>query len=192
MGVAFAGSCDRKFSWRSRGNFALSYVLTVSFNDDAQFYVRFSNRPVWVKRFEAILPLQCRCRLRARASLRTRRKGPSSMGFENEGEQSLGRPYRQMRQVQADMRSHLIHRPARDIIPPRGGARVSPIDCDLVLSCCCSFLPAPAKLGAVNPDPVHDHGQSARQRHDRLFPAAAPGDLHRPGLEPRPFDGAGQ
>src|ERR1700693_1633301 len=29
------------------------------------------------------------------------------------------------RQVQADKRTHLIHRPARDIIPPRGGARVS-------------------------------------------------------------------
>ena len=29
------------------------------------------------------------------------------------------------RQVQADMRTHLIHRPARDIIPPQGGARVS-------------------------------------------------------------------
>src|SRR3974390_3067295 len=28
------------------------------------------------------------------------------------------------RQVQADIRTHLIHRPARDIIPPRGGARV--------------------------------------------------------------------
>ena len=27
--------------------------------------------------------------------------------------------------VQADMRTHLIHRPARDIIPPRGGTRVS-------------------------------------------------------------------
>src|SRR5258708_40127906 len=26
---------------------------------------------------------------------------------------------------QADMRTHLIHRPARDIIPPLGGARVS-------------------------------------------------------------------
>ena len=24
-------------------------------------------------------------------------------------------------------------------------------------------------------------------RHDRLFHPAAPGDLHRPGLEPRPF-----
>src|ERR1700732_5142342 len=28
------------------------------------------------------------------------------------------------RQVQADMRTHLIHRPARDIFPPRGGALV--------------------------------------------------------------------
>ena len=28
-------------------------------------------------------------------------------------------------QVQAEMRTHLIHRPARDIIPPLGGARVS-------------------------------------------------------------------
>ena len=28
------------------------------------------------------------------------------------------------RQVQADIRTHLIHRPARDIIPPRGGVRV--------------------------------------------------------------------
>ena len=29
------------------------------------------------------------------------------------------------RQVQADIRSHLIRRPARDIIPPLGGTRVS-------------------------------------------------------------------
>ena len=29
------------------------------------------------------------------------------------------------RQVQADIRSHLIHRPARDIIPPLGGTRLS-------------------------------------------------------------------
>src|SRR5262249_60465906 len=36
------------------------------------------------------------------------------------------------RQVQADSRSHLIYRPARDIIPPLGGARVSLLP-DLVL-----------------------------------------------------------
>src|SRR5215471_12839185 len=41
------------------------------------------------------------------------------MGFEDGVEQSLRRPYRQSDgRVQADMRSHLIYRPARDIIPP--------------------------------------------------------------------------
>ena len=39
--------------------------------------------------------IQCRCRLRARASLRNRHQGPSSMGFEDEVEQSFGRPCRQ-------------------------------------------------------------------------------------------------
>jgi hypothetical protein len=34
---------------------------------------------------------------------------------------------------------------------------------------------------------VHDHGQPAGQRDDRLFHPAPPGDLHRPGLEPGPF-----
>jgi hypothetical protein len=35
------------------------------------------------------------------------------------------------RQVQADMRTHLIHRPARDTIPPPGGARATPCAFDL-------------------------------------------------------------
>src|SRR6266480_7262712 len=47
----------------------------------------------------------------------------SIMGFEDEVEQSLPRPC--CWQVQADIRTHLIHRPARDTIPPLGGARVS-------------------------------------------------------------------
>ena len=51
------------------------------------------------------------------------------------------------------------------------------------ISCRCG-LPAPPELGAVDPDAVHDHGQPACQCHDRLFHPAAPGDLHRPGLEP--------
>jgi hypothetical protein len=41
-------------------------------------------------------PLRCRCRSRAGASLRNRRQGPSIMGFEDEGEQSLPRSYRPM------------------------------------------------------------------------------------------------
>src|ERR1700704_341690 len=40
-------------------------------------------------------PLQCRCRSRARASLRNRHQGPSIMGFEDEAEQSFSRPCRQ-------------------------------------------------------------------------------------------------
>ena len=40
-------------------------------------------------------PLQCRCRSRARASLRNRHQGPSIMGFEDGVEQSFGRPCRQ-------------------------------------------------------------------------------------------------
>jgi hypothetical protein len=43
-------------------------------------------------------------------------------------------------------------------------------------------FPGPPELGAVDPDPVHDHGQPARQRHDRLFHPAVLGDLHRRGL----------
>ena len=86
-------------------------------------HVRFSNRPVGVKRFQAIHDGDGQCHSRARASLRNRHTGPSIMGFEDEVERSLGRPCR--RQVQADMRTHLIHRPARDIIPPLGGPRVS-------------------------------------------------------------------
>ena len=38
--------------------------------------------------------LQCRCRSRARASLRNRLLGPSIMGFENGVDQSIGRPCR--------------------------------------------------------------------------------------------------
>src|SRR4030095_5593517 len=40
------------------------------------------------------------------------------------------------RQVQADIRTHLIHRPARDIIPPLGGARVS----SYWIRCCTVFM----------------------------------------------------
>ena len=40
-------------------------------------------------------PAPVRCRSRAHASLRTRHQGPSIMGFEDEVEQSFGRPCRQ-------------------------------------------------------------------------------------------------
>jgi hypothetical protein len=93
------------------------------------------------------------------------------------------------RQDQADMRTHLIHRPARDILPLLGGSRVFSYRVNPErFSCCCrGLLPGPPELSTVNPYAVHDHGQPASQGHDRLFHPAAPGDLHGPRLEPGPF-----
>src|SRR5262249_35910801 len=45
----------------------------------------------------------------------------------------------------------------------------------------------PSEFSAINPDAMHNHGQSSGQCNDCLFHPAVPGDLHRPGLEPRPF-----
>jgi hypothetical protein len=130
---------------------------------------------------------QCRCRSRARASLRNRHQGPSIMGYEDEVEQSFGRPCRQ-----ANGRSKRTCDLTSSIVP-RGTSfhRSVELDCPPIgfdparFSCCWRGLfPGPAELSAVNPYAVHDHGQPACQRHDGLFHSAAPGDLHRPGLEP--------
>jgi hypothetical protein len=51
---------------------------------------------VWGQALSDHPPPQCRCRSRARASLRNRHSGPSIMGFEDEVEQSIGRPCRQL------------------------------------------------------------------------------------------------
>ena len=57
---------------------------------------------------------QCggRCRSRARASLRNRHWGPSIMGYEEEAEQSLGRPCRQ-----CDGRSKRTYELTSSIVP---------------------------------------------------------------------------
>src|SRR3974390_34662 len=62
-----------------------------------------------------------------------------------------------------------------------------PIAVGCLLSCGYGLLPDPAELGAINPNAVHDHGQPARQRHNRFLHATAFGDLHCPTLQPRPF-----
>jgi hypothetical protein len=87
-------------------------------------------------------------------------------------------------QIQTDIRTHLIHRPARDTIPPLGGARGPPTlfgfaNCSRGCSLSC-----PTELSAVNPDAVHDHRQPARQCDDRLLSPAVTSNLHRPGFEP--------
>jgi hypothetical protein len=131
-------------------------------------------------------PPRCRCRSRARASLRNRHQGPSIMGFEDEVEQSQMRPCRQI-----NGRSKRTCELTSSIVP-RGTSfhrsvelECPPIGFDLArVSCCRGLFPGPPELGAVNPDAVQDHGEPTRQRHDRLLHPAAPGDLHRPGLEP--------
>jgi hypothetical protein len=129
----------------------------------AATHIRFSNRPVGVKRFQTILPHSVDVArgvvLLYGIGTQALPSWDSRMRWNN-----LYRGLADCRQVQADMRTHLIHRPARDIIPPLGGARVfPPIAFDPArLSRCCSFLSGPAELGAVNPDAVHDHRQSSR------------------------------
>ena len=103
--------------------------------------VRFSNRPFRVKRFQAYPPLQCRCRSRARASLRNRHQGPSIMGFEDKVERSLGRRCRSSAGPSGHTNSphpssregHHCHRLVEFELPP--------MTFDLSrLSCCCGCL----------------------------------------------------
>ncbi len=152
--------------------------------------VRFSNRPVEVKRFQALHLLWCRCRSRARASLRNRHQGPSIMGSEDEVEQSLPRPCRQ-----TNGRSKRTCELTSSIVP-RGTSfhrsvelEYSPIAFDLALSSCCrcKLFSGPPEVGAVYPNAMHNHRQPSRQGDDRLLHPATPGDLHRPGFEPGPF-----
>src|SRR5262245_50237725 len=108
------------------------------------------------------------------------------MGFEDKVEQSSGRPCRQ-----TDGWSKRTCELTSSIVP-RGTSfhrsvelEVPPIAYDPArFSCCRGLFPGPPELSAVNPYAVHDHSQPTRQRHDCLLHPAAPGDLHRPGLEP--------
>src|ERR1022692_729017 len=110
------------------------------------------------------------------------------MGFENEAEQSVTRPYRQI-----DDRSKRTSELTSSIVP-RGTSfhrlvelECAPIACNPARPSCRCDVPGPAELSAINPYAVHDYGEPACQRHDCLLHAAASGDLHRPGLEPGPF-----
>jgi hypothetical protein len=152
--------------------------------------VRFSNRPFGVKRFQTIhhYSVDVAHGLVLLFGIGTR--GPSIMGFENEVEQSFGRPCRQ-----TNGRSKRTCELTSSIVP-RGTSfhRSVELECPSIgldaarfSCCCCGLFSGPAELGAVNPYAVHDHSQPACQGHDRLFHPAAPGDLHRPGFEPGPF-----
>src|SRR5476651_1505162 len=111
------------------------------------------------------------------------------MGSEDKAEQSIPRPCRQTNgrsKRPSELTSSIV--PRGTSFHRRVELEFPPIELDPSrLSCCYRGLFAgPAELGAVNPDAVHDHGEPTGQRHDCLFHPAAPGDLHRPGLEPGP------
>ena len=83
--------------------------------------VRFSNRPFEVKRFQTIR----RCGVDVTHGLvllfGIGTKALPSWDSRTRWNNLCRGLYLEERQVQADMRTHLIHRPARDIIPPLGG-----------------------------------------------------------------------
>jgi hypothetical protein len=90
------------------------------------------------------------------------------MGFEDEVEQSYGRPCRQ-----SNGRSKRTHELTSSIVP-RGTSfdrwvefECSPIAIDPAGPSCHYDFPGPSELGAVNPDAVHDHAQPTCQRHGR-------------------------
>ena len=86
--------------------------------------VCFSNRPFGVKRFQTIH--QCGVDV-ARGLVLLFGIGtgafPSWDSRTRRNNLLVGLAVEEQR-VQADIRTHLIHRPARDIFPPLGGARV--------------------------------------------------------------------
>ena len=72
--------------------------------------------------------MQCRGHSRARASLRNRHQGPSIMGFEDEVEQSFGRPCRQ-----SDGRSKRTSELTSSIVP-RGTSFHRSVELEFLLS----------------------------------------------------------
>ena len=121
-------------------------------------YVCFSNRPFGVKHFQTIHHCSVDVARGSRFSPESARKGRSNMGSEDEVEQSQSRPCVRRTAGQTGSRTHLIHRPARDItFHRRVELECPPTISDLArLSCCCRDLfPGPAELGAVNPHAMH-------------------------------------
>src|SRR2546421_12082580 len=99
--------------------------------------VRFSNRPFRVKRFQTIhhYSVDVAHGLVLLFGIGTR--GPSIMGFEDEVEQSIGRPCRQTNgrsKRTCELTSSIV--PRGTSIPPLGGARVS----FYWIRCCTVFM----------------------------------------------------
>jgi hypothetical protein len=81
------------------------------------------------------------------------------MGFEDEVEQSFGRPCRQTNgrsKRTCELTSPIV--PRGTSFHRRVELEFPPIAFDPARSSRCRSLPGPAELGTVNPDAVHDHG----------------------------------
>src|SRR5262252_9486971 len=89
-----------------------------------RFYVCFSNRPFGVKRFQTIHHLSVSVARGLVLLFGIGTKALPSWDSKTRWNNLPGGLAVSLTGVQADMRTHLIHRPARDIIPPLGGARV--------------------------------------------------------------------
>ena len=85
----------------------------------------FSNRPFGVKHFQTIRRCSVDVAHRLALLFGIGTKALPSWDTRTGGAILAAALPSDERQVQADMRTHLIHRPARDIIPPLGGAQVS-------------------------------------------------------------------
>ena len=144
---------------------------------------RFSNRPVGVKRFQTI----------HRHGVWVTRGRVLLYGIGTKALPSWD-PRTRWNYLSGGLAGGRSKRPSglTSSIVPRGTPfhrwvelELPPIAIDAVRASCCRYgLSGPSELGAVNPDAVQDHGQPACQRDDRLLFPAAPGDLHRPSLEP--------
>ena len=148
--------------------------------------VRFSNRPVGVKRFSDYPPVQLSTSLAGSCFSSESAPGPFHHGI-----RERGGPIFRSALPSIGGRSKQTYDLTSSIVP-RGTSFHRAVELEFLLfngvwlSCRHGFFPAPAERGAVDPDTVHDYGQPTRQRHDCFLHAAASGDLHRPGLEPGP------
>ena len=157
----------------------LEVVSSVSGN------VRFSNRPIEVKRFQTVhvsgfevtrgLVLLYGIGTKALPSWDPKTRWNNLLGG-----LAVGRSKRTCELTSSIVpQGTSVHRVVELDFPP--------IAIGLEWLSCRRCFPGPAELGAINPDAMQNHRQPARQRDDGSFYAAMPGDLHRPGLEPRPF-----
>src|SRR6516165_3909024 len=142
--------------------------------------VRFSNRPFWVKHFQAI----------HHRGVDVARGLALLFGIGTAALPSWGSKTRRnnlngglavRRTAGPSGHTNSPHPSSRDGHHFTTGWRLEfpPIAFDPVGPSCRHGLSGPAELGSVNPDSVHDHGSATCQRHDRLLHPAVSGNLHR-------------